>query len=223
MRKHLRVASPPEIEEEAEAYDPEKRPRDNKRGISSLSEIGFLHTGLPWRTLRLYPSTSSAQRDWELLSWLTTGTQQANPDSNLDEVSFVPGLININTANRTSLLSLFADLPGKTDGSNRSQIAAWVDDLIDYRNTKEFLSVGEFALFPRLGTGFTDDFDKERAFGLIASGLTTTSRSFTIYAYGEAMQGNRVVGRSLMAAEVILESTPSGIIKPRIIKERIIQ
>jgi hypothetical protein len=99
--------------------------------FDSAGELGFIHTGLPWETLRFYVSDADAGtigsaspapklRDRELLAYVQSGTfigdygtvplhPQASPapSPSPSPVPLVGGPLNINTNKRPTLLSLF--------------------------------------------------------------------------------------------------------------------
>lgn len=125
ITRHFYVKSPP-----SDGSEPK---------FQCTGELGYLHTGLPWETLRLYVTDAEAatptlkSRDRELLAYVHSGTfastdyrsatthvGQAAPAT---PIPLLSGPLNINTNKRPTLTSLFLGASAllDSDAASRAQ------------------------------------------------------------------------------------------------------
>lgn len=215
--------------------------------LDSIGELGYLHTGIPWETLRLYVTgneTNGKQRDKELLAYVQPGTfstadygivpthlGQANPTVPIPNVS---GPINVNTNKRSTLQSLFlgasalldSDATAKANGGVPDPDAVSLADAVATNAaTAPFALPGDyFALssVKSVTNAQTTDFNCEVLARRTANVLGTQSAHFTVYSLGEARDkaGANVITTSSvnLRAEVELQTDSTGKPVPKVLR-----
>ena len=142
--------------------------------LDSAGELGFIHTGLPWETLRLYVTggeQNGKERDRELLAYVHSGTfpnadygtmplRSPTPAPAPSPVPLVSGLVNANTNKRPTLQTVFlgatavsdTDATARANGSAADPDAAALADTIGAHtaspNTLPFALPGDFLALP---------------------------------------------------------------------------
>lgn len=147
------------------------------KSFANIGEIGFIHTGKQWKTIKLsYPDG-----EWQIFDKITTFDLK-------DEKNRVGGKININTAS----FSVLKSLPGFD-----RYIAT---SIIKYGEREPFKEVGEILkiiLIGRLGCngedddkdGYIDEDDeKEMIFRSVSNLITVHSHCYTIVSCGQVLE-----------------------------------
>ncbi len=187
---------------------------DNPEPDVSIGNIGYLHTGRPWQTLRLHPYANPAisRQDWTLLDFLSPGTYTTSIDQG---TPFTLGRINVNTTKPETFAALSWNIPGMTNAQSYDLMKAHSD--IPAREFPVQFS-GALAKLPDFSNpAATTDFAKEEWIRRIANPLTTRSSSFTIHCYGEGRSNGRTVGRAALTAIVELRPQAGGGVAPEIL------
>ncbi len=212
LSRHLYVRSPePLLDDPAStSYSP-----GQPAGIVSIGELGYIATGRPWQTLRLYSTGTGSRRDWSLLDFVTCGTYETET---LSGQPFIRGTLNVNTLRPATIASLFDQVPLTTEAGTTTVSATSAYASIP-SSQYPFVFAGALAS----GTSFfapgaSTDFDREELIRRVANPLTTRSASFTIHCYGESRQLNRVVGRATLKASVVLEPRHGGGVQARVLR-----
>lgn len=197
----------------------------------SVGEIGFLFTGNPWQTLRLYQN-GSAQipdgGDWELLDYVTTGTLTTEPDGELPGIEHAAASINPNTATLNTLISLFSEVDEiDTTAGEPQQLAETVYDYLEPDGAGGSLRPFFFPPSQMFGlnnfypSGATSDFQREALARKTASVITGASKHFTIIAVGEARRYENTVARAKIRAQIELKFNPAtSRLEPVILSQR---
>ena len=203
--------------------------------MRSIGELGYIHTGRPWETLRLYissPSVADKERDIELLEQVRSGSLETTAYTTIPNASGTPiptrdGGINLNARKLSALAALLlgASAAADSDASARADGTADPDfsklwQALAGMNTpmvslKDFLTIQGVASVTSQGT---TDFAREAVARRIANAATFHSTRFTVYAVGEARQA-RGTGTSatvessafaLLEAEIELQLDSNG-------------
>jgi len=169
--------------------------------IRSSGFLGFLSVGKPWQTVTLHAQNANnppGREDWKLLDFVYSGDQI----NATNEVLFAdmgagsvfgpggaragqPGLfspdgaINVHSPNRNSWRALFSGVV--------SDAIALADELATTTPGRVSTNTFDFLRNINLDSGATNDFARERPLRFVADSLTSRSRSFTVYAVGEAL------------------------------------
>jgi hypothetical protein len=212
LSSHLYVRSPEPLPSDpaSNSYTP-----GQPTGILSIGELGYISTGRPWQTLRLYSTGTGTRSDWTLLDFVTCGTYETET---LSGQPFVRGVLNVNTLRPATTASLLNQVPVKVGPGTTTISAAGT-----YNSTLSAQTPMVFAGAIASGTSFitpgaSTDFDREELIRRVANPLTTRSASFTIHCYGESRQFNRVVGRAMLRASVVLEPRSGGGVQARVLR-----
>lgn len=227
---------------------PAKDPNNNsypEPNLKSAGEIGYLHTGIPWETLRLYVTgdeQGGKERDKELLAYVHSGTfnsadygtvpthvGQSDPQN---PIPMAGGPLNINTSKRPTLQSLFLGVTALTDAQATSRANAGGDAdattianaLAQNASATPLALASDLLALPAIKpiTGAPSaDFDREIVARRAANVLGTQSTRFTVYTLGEArdnVAGAIVTSSKVnLRAEVELQTDSSGKPMPRIL------
>ncbi len=213
--------------------------------FDSAGELGYLHTGIPWETFRLYVTgdeASGKERDKELLAHVQSGTftdadygtipthtGQADPGT---PVPFLRGPLNVNTNKRPTLQALFlgasekndSDATDKARNGGDGHAVAIADALAGNGAGAPFALPGDFlslAGVKSVTNEPTTDFDREVLARRTANVLGTQSTRFTVYALGEARDkvGGTISTTSTvnLRAEVELQTDSTGKPVPKVL------
>ena len=179
--------------------------------LDSAGELGYLHTGIPWETLRFYVTGNERlgkERDRELLAYVQAGTfaasnygtvsthsGQGNPPTAIPSLAG-PG--NVNTNKRPTLQSLLlgatavadSDATARGNGGSSDPDAATIADAIATNSAvSPFPLPGDILALSQVKSvtnAQTTDFNREILARRTANVLGTQSTRFTVYALGEA-------------------------------------
>jgi Tfp pilus assembly protein PilX len=215
--------------------------------FDSVGELGFIHTGIPWETLRFYVTgseTHSKQRDKELLAYVQSGTFNSADYGTVPlhapthaptptPINLISGPINVNTNKRPTLQSLFLGASSKLDSDAAARAngtaadpdaASIADDLGANAATAPFTLPGDFlarSAIRAITNTQTSDFDREILARRTANVLAMQSTRFTVYCLGEARDklGASVQTTSTvnLRAEVELQSDSTGKPVPKVL------
>ncbi|MEP7015270.1 MAG: hypothetical protein ABI925_07505 [Verrucomicrobiota bacterium] len=205
--------------------------------LNSAGELGYLHTGIPWETLRFYVTGGEAagkERDKELLAYVHSGTFQRSdyttPSST--PIELISGPLNVNSNKRPTLQSLFLGASEKSDNDATNKAknggdanAVTIADALAANAAVAPLGLpGDFLSLPSVKTitnAQTTDFDREVLTRRAANVLGTQSTRFTVYSLGEARDkvGISTVTTSSVSlrAEVELQPNSSGKPVPKVL------
>ncbi len=192
-----------------------KSPNNSATLIESIGELGYIHTGIPWETLRFYvtdkaPATSDKAKDRLALAYVQTGTQ---PNAQIGTVAAAPGEtapataigtynvgVNINTSKPGALAALFLGGTADTNASATaralgtepdSDFSSLATGLTAATSNRPYALPGDFLAVEAVKAvtnKATDDFARETLIRRTANALTTQSTRFTIYVVGEARE-----------------------------------
>jgi len=189
-----------------------------KRGaLSSVGELGYIHTGYPWRTLRLQPQNGeSSPPDWLVLDLFST-----------TDSGSVTGRININahiydfngassTADRSRSLYALTNATFSVAAANNIYdwvwaSTTWPPSTPAFFTNDVYAFIGEVCEVDQVANAGSDDENKEERVRSIADLITTRSDTFTVWAWGQALQeiksggvviGTNVVGEAKVQAVV---------------------
>ena len=163
--------------------------------FANIGEIGFIHVGKQWRTIKLIQGG-----DWKILDKISVAEPPQLP---------VRGRININTAPRKVLEAL----PG-VDSSLAKAIINYGDRKGPFNKIGEILQI---LLMEKLGfngkdddeDGYIDEDDETEAiFRSISNLITTRSNCFTIVSQGKVIRSKEVVAEKKMKAVVDRGTSP---------------
>ena len=153
------------------------------RRFSNKGYLGFIHRGKEWSSFKVDDTISYP----DVLQYITVtdpSMDSIDNDGDEDEDASdtglqagdldgpeyrIPGLINVNTADKEVLLSL----PNIADTK--------ADDIISTRSTSVFTSIGNFVDRVNQITGSGTKWNKESNFRSISNLITTRSNVFTVY------------------------------------------
>ena len=177
--------------------------------LDSAGEMGFLHTGIPWETLRLYVTgneNAGKERDKEILEYVHSGTfSQADyrpvathvgQTASATSIPLIEGPLNLNTNKRPTLQGLFRGVTATTDTDATSRAKSGDD--ADATNLADAVATNaaggplalasDFLALPAVKTltNTGKDFDREIIARRVANVVGTQSTHFTIYTLGEA-------------------------------------
>jgi hypothetical protein len=144
--------------------------------LDSSGELGFLHTGIPWETIRFYVTgaeTPAKARDREFLAYVQSGTftggDKTPPNTDygtvpthvgqtdpVDAVPLIGGPLNVNTNKRPTLQALFMGASSTLDSDATSKAKSGGDqdasDIADALGTNAtaapFALPGDFLALP---------------------------------------------------------------------------
>ncbi len=185
--------------------------------LDSAGELGFLHTGIPWETLRMYVTSAEAatpttkSRDREVLAYVQAGTFSAADYSTVPRaasasaspspgIPLVTGPLNVNTNKQPTLHSLFlgASALTDTDARDRASGAQPDDDASALAAGVAANAAVRILIFPgdvlslaavrAITDAQTADFKRETLARRTANVLGTQSTRFTVYSVGEARE-----------------------------------
>jgi type II secretory pathway component PulK len=163
--------------------------------FANIGEVGFIHCGKQWRTIRL-----TQGGDWKILDKITVAEPPQLP---------VRGRININTAPKKVLEAL----PG-IDSSLTKAIINYGDRKGPFNEVGEIL---EILLIEKLGSnekdddgdGYVDEEDENEAiFRMLSNLITTRSNCFTIVSQGKMVRSEEVVAEKKLKIVVDRGSSP---------------
>lgn len=213
--------------------------------LDSAGELGFVHTGIPWETLRLYVTGDEAtgkERDKDMLAHVQSGTfaepyygtvpthtGEADPAS---PVPLVRGTLNVNNNKKPTLESLFlgagelsdSDATEKAKNGGDDHAVAIANAIAANGAATPFALPGDFLSLPgvkEITNAQPKDFDREIVARRTANVLGTQSTRFTVYALGEAR--DKIAGRISttstvnLRAEVELQTDSHGKPVPKVI------
>ena len=186
----------------------------------SIGEIGLVHRGEPWSTIRLQPWPVDENRLLDVIRVTNHQTVRGRISLNSD-ISFPPGV----TTNNYDGPAFHALLGGLTNAAytggtiTDTKIKAIIKDLDDYRQTvlggqiyDSINHIGELkTLTTDLSNGiipYDKDYEREQILRDIAN-LVTVSRggSSEIVAWGQVMKGNGTVpGGTVLGALVVIRA-----------------
>jgi hypothetical protein len=201
--------------------------------VAGVGLLGFLSVGKPWQTLTLHNKNANNPEnfeDWKIFDYIYSGDErragseflhadmrpakQYGPDGDKADWPGAfsrDGSINAHTLNWNTWRAALEGVPGITADTLATDLAkATVQPM---RNTFDFLRKVD------LSSGAKTDFERERVIRSIADMVTSRSRSFTVYAVGEALVPSgagepfKVQSRSMMRAplRVGLDTNTGGI------------
>ena len=188
-------------------------PDIGKSAMQSLAELGFLHTGRPWQTLKLYADKN--KQDWRILQYVDLGLTEHQLNE-LNQIE-IDGKININSKKISTLRSVFTGI----ENVSQAQANFYADELVG-NSFYPIFNIGEILSIPSMKNSKNYDFEKEDFIGRFVNSLTTASQAFTVYVVGENRFKNRTLAKSLLKAEVELslkESNGKLILTPTIIRK----
>jgi Tfp pilus assembly protein PilX len=207
--------------------------------LDSAGELGYLHTGIPWESLRFYVTggeQNGKERDRELLAYTHSGTftpvdygtvpkapsATASPSP---AIGLIGGPLNSNTNKQPTLQSVFR---GATQISDK-QVDIVANSPDDPDATALSLAIGASAgnkllalpgdflaidAVRTLTNAQTSDFNREVLARRTVNVVGNQSTRFTVYSLGEAREkaGTSVVTRSRvnLRAEVELQADQNG-------------
>lgn len=182
--------------------------------MASIGELGRIHTGYQWRTLRLQPRPTSggesdAIPDWAILDLVRIPTLET--DQSVAAYPKVHGRININQRIASSvvttgavpggavpspfrqvpLLALFGPSTAGNWFSSTANRDTAVANVYNYTGTlggSGFDTIGEICQVAGLEDGATNDAAAEKLIRAIANNITVRSNTFTIWAYAEIIK-----------------------------------
>lgn len=179
----------------------------NKK-MANIGEIGFIHTGDQWTTVKL-----QSGGDWGILDYVTVSDPRYdnfdndnNGTSDDNTEIKIYGRININTASKSVLQSL----PGIT--------STLADAIITYRRGSDNIdgtaddnpydTIGEILEVPGMGSGnvdddgdgYIDENDEESIFRKISNLITVRSNTFKMESTGTVINTN---GETLAEKKIV--------------------
>ncbi len=178
--------------------------------LNTSGEMGYIHTGIPWETLRLYVTGDEAngkQRDKEILSYTYSGTfnsvdygtvpAHVGQGAAAAPVPLVGGPLNLNTNKEPTLQGLFrgataiadSDATTRAKGGNDDDSKTIADALVGNAGVSLLALPSDFLALPAiksLTNAQTKDFDREIVARRVANMIGAQSTRFTVYALGEA-------------------------------------
>jgi hypothetical protein len=184
--------------------------------LDSLSELGYIHVGYPWRTLKLQPRPaleSALVPDWLVLDlFSTTGsgsvTGRININARINDLPGAPAVIR--SAPLQALLYNTALLAQTNNIRTNLWAATWTASLPalvtaaprwgSFSNGYAF--AGQVCEVQGVADTGANDVARETNLACVANLITTRSDTFTVWAWGQAMQGNNVVGEAKVQAVV---------------------
>jgi hypothetical protein len=214
--------------------------------LDSAGELGYLHTGIPWETLRFYVTgneTNGKERDREFLAYIHSGTfagtdysvvpTHLGQSAPATPIPLLGGPININTNKRSTLQSLFlgASATLDSDATSRAKGTATdpdaptlADGLAANAATAPFALPGDYFSLPAVKTvtnAQTTDFNREVLARRTANVIGSQSTRFTVYSLGEARDkaGANILTTSTvnLRAEVELQTDSNGKPMPKVL------
>lgn len=196
-------------------------PAEGEPAMESYVELGFIATGRPWQTLRLYAETPNADTDIGLLNYVELGNIPARVTNEFGNPE-VDGLINIASAKRESLIALFSEVT-QVDGAEAVTLADRV--IAIQEESSPFERVDDIFARGNIVNQAITDYEKEMLAAQIVPLATLRGRVFTVYSVGEARLNGRTVSRVAMRATVELRAgSPTGTntLEPRILDRTIL-
>lgn len=228
-------SSPTGVSRHFPTYDSGYRPSPptDEWPMRSPAELGFIHRGESWATLRIHGAgQTSGSEDWRLLDYVHfgrhlkqveyDGTHPVTGEPMLKRVNLpypdVPwlqvaeGRFNANSLHRihwANFLKNGPDLNGDTiDNATAVAIAdsiATVDSTAGNALLGAPFFVGNLTAAPSLINRSSFDFEKEQYLSGMLNGLTQHSLGFTVYVAGFSYDGTgRISGKSLKKLQVHL-------------------
>ncbi len=174
----------------------------------SYNEFGFISTGRPWQTLRLYGSSSATNTDfadWRIAEYVDIGAIPSSTNSMNSTI--VEGQININSQKPATLAALLGNIPSL---ANAPQMASNITALATNTMLRPTDIVGLTNAFgPVVTNSLTLDFGMERLYGQIAPAMGVHSSRFTVYCLGQAMQSG--TPKSTYLLQALVEMRPVAI------------
>jgi hypothetical protein len=213
--------------------------------FDTAGEIGYVHTGIPWETLRLYVTGNEAngkERDKELLAYVQSGTfnsadygsvpTHAGKNDPAAPVPLLGGPLNVNTNKKPTLASLFLGAAEVADSNATANAKSGTDtnasNLTDAvaanAGVTPFVLPTDLLALPAAKTitnGQANDFDREILARRTTNVTGIQSTRFTVYALGEArdkLGANRTTSSAVnLRAEVELQTDSNGRPIPRVL------
>jgi hypothetical protein len=170
--------------------------------LQSLGELGYIHTGIPWRTLRMqprstHPSETDAVPDWALwdifklvddYKTITPVTGRININQRIIHASSQPPPQRL-----APFFAMLGDINGSSFIANNhtgSLCAALVAGAPNFTQTGSFGPSplgGAILEVPSVTNNATTDAGAEHIARLIAPMVTARSRRFTVYSIGQSI------------------------------------
>lgn len=221
-------------------------PKDSSEPkLNSTGELGYLHTGIPWETLRFYVTGDEAggkERDKDLLAHVQSGTFTTNEYANMTThagqtdpstpIPVVRGPLNVNNNKKPTLTALFlgasevsdSEATDKAKNGGDETAIALANAVAANGNGTPFALPGDFLSLPgvkEITNAKNTDFDREILVRRTANVLGTNSTRFTVYALGEARDkiagGISTTSTVNLRAEVELQTDSRGKPVPKVL------
>jgi len=176
-------------------------------GISSVGELGYIHTGVPWRTLMLQPQPAvegSAIPDWAVLDLFTTTNSAVTGRININAQMIIQqgglGTLNPRIRPLTALIGPSSPLPAVAaaniyslvfkNPSSFSPVMTWPNTAWQSFSTNAFALEGEICEISGVSDSTVGSTDAQREDGVrsIIDMVTIRSNTFTVWAVGQALK-----------------------------------
>jgi hypothetical protein len=171
--------------------------------LQSLGELGYIHTGIPWRTLRMQPRSTHASETDAIPDWALWDIFKLGPDD-YKTITPVTGRININQRlihassdpaplRLASIFALLGDINGSSFIANNhtgSLSASMTMGAPNFTQTGTFGPAplaGAILEVPAVTNNATTDAGAEHIARLIAPLVTARTRQFTVYSVGQTI------------------------------------
>lgn len=171
--------------------------------LQSLGELGYIHTGIPWRTLRMQPRSTHASETDAIPDWALWDIFKLGVDD-YKSITPITGRININQRiihassdpaplRLASIFALLGDIGGTSFIANNhtgSVSAALATGAPNFTQTGTFgpaALAGAILEVPAVTNNATTDAGAEHIARLIAPMVTSRSRQFTVYSVGQTI------------------------------------
>ncbi|MGD0016155.1 MAG: hypothetical protein ABSC38_01365 [Verrucomicrobiia bacterium] len=173
-----------------------------KGRVDSLGELGYIHTGKPWRTLRLQPrpaleAGAGLVPDWFVLDLFSTTsgsvTGRVNINARVDDLQGGSGAI------RSAPLQALLNVPALVGLTNNiltnSWVATWRTSWTALTNaapmwtsfSNVYAFAGQICEVDQVANGGGTDAAREDQVRSVANLITTRSDTFTVWAWGQAI------------------------------------
>jgi hypothetical protein len=191
-------------------------PGAGEPAMKSYVELGFIATGRPWQTLRLYSEEIDKKTDIPLLSYIDLG--DAPPSTtNAFQNTEVDGLINVATPKRASLIALFSEISGVDSAEART-----LADAVAALHVRPLERADAIFDQGTIKNNEATDYLKEMLAAQVVPLATLRSRVFTVYSVGEARKAGKTLSRAVLRATVELRAATSNgsvTIQPSVINQ----
>ncbi len=177
-----------------------------KGRIDSLGELGYIHTGQPWRTLRLGPQQPTADMmagkipDWAVLDMFTVTNEPVAGRININNQIFHVGGVSTNASamrRDTALRALYqlapfaawANIQNRQVGSYKVPTPPpnWYSFQDSTRNPICYAMIGQICEVQGVATIGSTKADREAVIRGIANLITTRSDTFTVWVWGQSI------------------------------------